>query len=68
MHGVFLVKYGNDYEIPEGNNILDQYEFLDLDDIDAFNGYLYQEKRTAKDKAKMWSLLDKSLQIINKFP
>lgn len=47
---------------------VDQYGFLDLDDIDAFNEYLYQDKRTAKDKAKMWSLLDKSLQIINKFP
>lgn len=47
---------------------VDQYGFLDLDDIDTFNEYLYQDKRTAKDKAKMWSLLDKSLQIINKFP
>ena len=46
---------------------VDQYNFLDVDDIDAFNEYLYLEKRTAKDKAKMWSLLDKSLQIINKF-
>jgi len=45
---------------------VDQYNFLDIDDIDEFNGYLYQEKRTAKDKAKMWSLLDKSLQIINR--
>lgn len=47
---------------------VDQYGFLDLDDIDSFNEYLYQDKRTAKDKAKMWSLLDKSLQLINKFP
>lgn len=46
---------------------VDQYNFLDIDDIDAFNEYLYLEKRTAKDKAKMWSLLDKSLQITNKF-
>lgn len=46
---------------------VDQYNFLDIDDIESFNEYLYQEKRTAKDKAKMWSLLDKSLQIINKF-
>ena len=46
---------------------VDQYNFLDIDDIDAFNEFLYLEKRTAKDKAKMWSLLDKSLQIINKF-
>lgn len=47
---------------------VDQYGFLDVDDIDRFNEYLYQEKRTSKDKAKMWSLLDKSLQIINRFP
>ena len=46
---------------------VDQYNFLDIDDIESFNEYLYQEKRTANDKAKMWSLLDKSLQIINKF-
>lgn len=46
---------------------VDQYNFLDIDDIDAFNEYLYLDKRTAKDKAKMWSLLDKSLQIINTF-
>ena len=47
---------------------VEQYGFLNVDDIDAFNEYLYQEKRSSKDKAKMWSLLDKSLQIINKFP
>ena len=46
---------------------VDQYNFLDIDDIDEFNNYLYQDKRTAKDKAKMWSLLDKSLQIIYHF-
>ena len=46
---------------------IDQYNFLDHDDIDLFNEFLYQEKRTSKDKAKMWSLLDKSLQIINKY-
>ena len=47
---------------------VDQYGFLDLDDIDAFNEFLYLDKRLAKDKAKMWSLLDKSLKIISKFP
>lgn len=46
---------------------VDQYNFLDIDDINDFNEYLYQEKRSAKDKSKMWSLLDKSLQIINKY-
>lgn len=47
---------------------VEQYNFLDIDDIDEFNGYLYQDIRTAKDKAKMWSLLDKSLQIISHHP
>lgn len=47
---------------------VDQYGFLNVDDIDAFNEYLYKEKRTGKEKAKMWSLLDKSLQIINNSP
>lgn len=43
---------------------VDQYEFLDLDDIEEFNGYLYQDKRTSKDKTRMWSLLDSALQKI----
>ena len=46
---------------------IDKYNFLDIDDIDLFNEYLYRDKRLARDKAKMWSLLDKSLQIINKY-
>ncbi len=46
---------------------VDSYNFLDYDDINEFNEYLYQEKRTARDKAKMWSLLDKSLKIIHSY-
>ena len=46
---------------------IDQYNFLDIDDIDLFNEYLYRDKRLARDKAKMWSLLDKALKIINKY-
>lgn len=46
---------------------VDQYNFLDIDDIEIFNEYLYQDKRSSKDKAKMWSLLDKSVKIINTF-
>ena len=46
---------------------IDEYNFLDIDDIKIFNEFLYQEKRSSKDKSKMWSLLDKSIQIINKF-
>ena len=47
---------------------VDQYNFLDIDDIEEFNGYLYQDKRTSKEKARMWTLLDKSLQIIHRHP
>lgn len=47
---------------------VDQYNFLDVDDVEDFNSYLYQDKRTTKDKAKMWSLLDKALQLIHKRP
>lgn len=47
---------------------VDQYNFLDIDNIETFNEFLYQEKRTSKDKAKMWALLDKSLKAIYKFP
>ena len=43
-----------------------QYNFLDYDDIELFNRYLYQDKRNSKEKSKMWSLLGKSLEIINK--
>lgn len=45
---------------------IDEYDFLDADDIDEFNSYLYQSSRTVKDKQRMWALLDKSLKIIMK--
>lgn len=46
---------------------VDEYNFLDIDDIETFNEYLYQDKRNSRDKAKMWSLLDKAVKVINKF-
>lgn len=46
---------------------VDQYNILDIDDITEFNEYLYRDKRLAKDKARMWALLDKSLKIVNKY-
>lgn len=45
---------------------IDRYNFLDQDGIDLFNEFLYQEKRTSKDKSRMWALLDTALQIIDK--
>lgn len=55
-------------DIRELDKEIDEYEFLDADDIDEFNRYLYQPKRSSKDKQRMWSLLDKSLKLINKRP
>lgn len=51
--------------IREVEKQVSQYNFLDYDDIEVFNRYLYQDKRNSKDKLKMWSLLGKSLRIIN---
>jgi len=47
---------------------IDRYEILDYDDINAFNEYLYQEKRYSRDKEKMESLLDKALRLVYKYP
>ena len=47
---------------------IDSYLFLDYDEINEFNQYLYQEKRYSKDKEKMESLLDKALRRIYKHP
>jgi type I restriction enzyme R subunit len=47
---------------------IDRYSFLDYDDINTFNEYLYQEKRSSRDKEKMESLLDNSLRLIYKYP
>jgi type I restriction enzyme R subunit len=47
---------------------IDRYGFLDYDDINYFNEYLYQEKRSSKDKERMESLLDKALRLVYKRP
>ena len=52
--------------IREVEKQLSQYNFLDYDDIELFNRYLYKDKRNSKDKSKMWSLLGKSLGNIDK--
>lgn len=43
---------------------IDQYGFLVADDVEKFNNYLYQPKRTGRDKEKMWSLLDAAARRI----
>jgi type I restriction enzyme R subunit len=47
---------------------IDRYNFLDYDDINIFNQYLYQEKRYSKDKERMESLLDRALRLVFKYP
>lgn len=56
-------------DILEMDAEIEAYEFLDTDDIEEFNNLLYkdQKKRTAKDKQRMWSLLDTSVKKINAF-
>ncbi|MFT8313405.1 MAG: DEAD/DEAH box helicase family protein [Clostridium sp.] len=45
---------------------IENYNVLDTDEIDEFNSFLYQSKRTNRDKQRMWSLLDASLRRIYK--
>ena len=47
---------------------LENYEFLDADEIDQFNSFLYQAKRSDRDKQRMWSLLDSALTHIKTRP
>jgi type I restriction enzyme R subunit len=47
---------------------IDSYGFLDYDDVNDFNEYLYQKKRTSRDKEKMEALLDKALRLVYKHP
>ena len=47
---------------------IDRYGFLDYDDINAFNEYLYKEKRSSRDKEKMESMLDNALRLVYKHP
>jgi len=43
---------------------LEEYNFHNADDIDAFNEFLYKDKRTNTDKEKMWGLLNKTLNVV----
>lgn len=56
-------------DIREMDAEIEAYEFLDTDDIEEFNTLLYkdQKKRTAKDKQRMWGLLDVAVKKINAF-
>lgn len=53
---------------PENLRILerkiDEYGFLNYDDIIIFNSFVYQKKRTSRDKEKMQAYIQKSKDII----
>ncbi len=53
-------------DIRDMDRQIDEYDFLDVDDIDEFNKYLYQSTRFSKDKQRMWALLDVALKKITK--
>ena len=55
-------------DIRDMDREIDAYDFLDADDVDEFNTYLYKDNRTARDKQRMWSLLDGALKKITKRP
>lgn len=43
---------------------IDAYNIIFIDDVEEFNTFLYKDKRTDKDKQKMWALLDRALMRI----
>lgn len=51
-------------DIRDLDRVIEEHDFLDADDIEEFNGYLYQKSRTTRDKQRMWSLLDKALRRV----
>lgn len=53
-------------DIRDMDRVLESYEVLDADEIDEFNTYLYQEKRTTRDKQRMWEMLDAAVKRVDK--
>jgi len=46
---------------------IDEYGILDSDVIHEFNQFLYQEKRSSRDKQKMTALLNKGCSRVREF-
>ncbi|WP_153058261.1 hypothetical protein, partial [Streptococcus suis] len=46
---------------------IDEYGILDSDVIHEFNQFLYQEKRSSRDKQKMTALLNKGYSRVQEF-
>lgn len=55
-------------DIRDMDRVIEEHDFLDTDDVEEFNKYLYQPSRSTRDKQRMWLLLDKALKIITKRP
>ncbi len=55
-------------DIRDMDRVIEEHDFLDYDDVAEFNGYLYQETRSTRDKQRMWLLLDKALKNITRRP
>lgn len=55
-------------DIRDMDRVIEEDDFLDYDDVAEFNGYLYQETRSTRDKQRMWLLLDKALKNITRRP
>ena len=55
-------------DIRDMDRVIEEHDFLDYDDVLEFNGYLYQETRSIRDKQRMWFLLDKALKNITRRP
>lgn len=55
-------------DIRDMDRVIEEYDFLDYDDVTEFNSYLYQETRSSRDKQRMWLLLDKALKNITRHP
>lgn len=53
-------------DIRDMDRVIEEHDFLDYDDVVEFNGYLYQETRSTRDKQRMWLLLDKALKNITR--
>lgn len=54
-------------DIRELSKIIYGYNILNFDDIVVFNEFLYQDKRTNRDKQRMWILLDKAARELYRY-
>lgn len=67
-HNTILFQTLSPSDVRDMDRVIEEHDFLDYDDIEEFNHYLLQPKRTNRDKQKMWSLLDKAVRRVMKNP